>query len=151
MKYFLLIFLFACSQPSKNGKNVVVIDSLPMVEGTMSERTRDSIRATWADPGSFTDLKYYRISISTDSGTLGYEQDSTITITGDTMYIIRRILETIERANEREMKLYEEKEELIKVIERLINQEKEIHFTSKLTQRAGKGAGKDYDTRRRGN
>lgn len=118
MKYLLITFLFACSQPNRKYENIFSVDSTGRLSGPAT------------DPGSFTDLKYYRISISTDSGTLGYEQDSTITITGDTMYIIRRILETIERANEREMKLYEEKEELIKVIERLINQNGEIHFTS---------------------
>lgn len=117
MKYLFIILLFACSQPNRKYENIFSVDSTGRLSGPAT------------DPGAFTGLKYYRIRVATDSGTLGYEQDGTITITGDTMSVIRSILGTIDQKSKWYTELYKENQELRRLIEGLIKQQNEIQHT----------------------
>lgn len=90
MKYILLLLALACQQKPKQ----------EMVVGKATDGGRFPI-AGW-NTGKY-------IVVNADSGMLQTKEDGTITITGDTMAVIKMMLEE-------NMKLYEENQELKRII-----------------------------------
>jgi hypothetical protein len=134
MKYILLLLLFAaCTQPESR-KTTVVMDSLPMVTGGI-DTTMLRLRIGPVDSTGITAIwngtTFSRIRIAFGATHLNYFGDSSITIKGDTMLIIRQMLESMERAFEKETKLYNENLELRKVIEQMIKEKTEVLYTNK--------------------
>lgn len=118
MKYILIIFLFSCSQPS--GRIIISEDSTGITSGPATLKIQPSY-----DSG-FTGISFLPLRITDDGSYILWHEDGKITIKGDTVKVIRHLLESMKRAQETEHKLYKENHELRKVIQQLIKEQNEI-------------------------
>jgi hypothetical protein len=94
MKYILLLLFAACTRPeSRKGELIFGKDSVG--------ETKSRIRSPWDTSGNvqLADSpqwrgtgKYYHFVMKLEGAMLGVNQDSTITITGDTMKIVKGLL-----------------------------------------------------------
>jgi hypothetical protein len=103
MKYILIIFLFLACAPNHNesdkgnisfGKDSTAVSFSP-------------IRVAPTIDSGFIGISFLRLRVFDDGSYLNWHEDGKITIGGDTIKLIRNLLESMKRAQEREMKLYE--------------------------------------------
>lgn len=115
MKYLLIIFLFACS-PDQKGENIFSVDSTGITSGP----------ARVAIPDSLVSISFLRLRMVDGDNYLLWGEDGKIKIKGDTIKVIRHLLESMKRLQETEHKLYKENQELRKIIQQLIKEQNEI-------------------------